>query len=250
MAALAAQATRGGTPGWAARAGAAVVSLATAFVILGLTMIPFFTPAWIHFEQDRAGSAGLTGYASADVYRVTDSIVHDLILGGEFDVNRPSCPPLSSCPMPTVLDQAEISHMRDVRGVFGGFALVVVVSLAGLLIAGWRLRRAAASARATTWAAVRRGAAWLAILLVVLGVVALTAFDTAFTLFHEVFFPGGNWSFDPRTEKLVQLFPDQFWSDTTMAWGAVAIAVSILVAWFAGRRRAAVGGEPTVRGVS
>ena len=243
MAVAAATAATGLRASGPARALGALGSLATAFVILGLTTIPFFTPTWIHFEQGRAGSAALTGYSTADVSRVTDSIVQDLVLGGDFLVRSPACPPLASCPVSTVLDTAEISHMRDVRGVFGGFAGAVLASLVGLLIAAWRLRGSSGKSRMALWAAVRRGAAWLAILLVVLGVVAATAFDTAFTLFHEAFFPGGNWSFDPRTAKLVQLFPDQFWSDTTLAYGAAAIAVSILVAWLAGRRRAALNGR-------
>ncbi len=229
MAAFAAEARGGGARGWTGRIGAALVALATAFAILGLTMIPFFTPAWIHFEQGRAGSAAWTGYSTADVDRATDSLVHDLVLGGAFDVRVGADP---------VLDPAEASHLRDVRGVLDGFAIIVLVSLAGLAIVAWRSHGAAAGA--ATWAAVRRGAAWLAILLVVLGVFAVTAFDTAFTLFHQILFPGGNWEFDPRTQKLVQLFPEQFGSETVLTRGTVAIVVSVVVAWFAGRRARAL----------
>lgn len=239
MAALAAPATPI-TRGWSARAGGALLSLATAIVIFAVTMVPFFTPAWIHFEQNRAGSAALTGYTPANVDRVTDSIVHDLILGGDFEVRTNSCPPLAGCPaLPAVLDQAEVSHMQDVRGVLGGLPIVALVALAGLAVAAWRIRTSAG--RAVAWAAVRRGAAWLATLLVVLGVVAIVAFDAAFELFHRILFPGGNFDFDPRTEKLVQLFPEQFWSETALTYGAVAIATALLVGWYARRRSTATG---------
>ena len=191
MAAVAAPATpmSPATP-WA-RAGWALASLATALLILVATMIPFFSPLWIDGEQDRAGSAALTGYSPSDVRAATDSIVHDLLFGGDFDVVVGDS---------RVLDQAEASHMRDVRGVFAGLAILGIASFAGLALLARRLGgQASGATRAAAWAAVGRGAAWLATLLVVLGVVAVVAFDAAFELFHQLLFPGGNFDFDPRT---------------------------------------------------
>ncbi|HJW22202.1 MAG TPA: DUF1461 domain-containing protein [Candidatus Limnocylindrales bacterium] len=250
MAALAAPATPIHAMPWWVRVAAALVSLAAAIVILGATMVPFFSSTWIDFEQGRAGSALLTGYSPDEVHQVTGSIVHDLLLGGAFDVQTP-CPRLEGCSgLAPVLDPAEQSHMRDVRGVLDAFAIVVVISLAALMVAAWLARSRSAGeahteAVAVVWAAVGRGAAWLAILLVVLGVFAVAAFDLAFELFHRILFPGGNFDFDPRTQKLVQLFPEPFWSETVLTFGAVAIAVSLAVAWYT-RRRAAVaaGGRP------
>jgi integral membrane protein (TIGR01906 family) len=69
------------------------------------------------------------------------------------------------------------------------------------------------------------------------GVAGMLLFDQAFILFHEIFFPGGNYLFDPRTDRLVQLFPQQFWVDSTIGVGAVVIAVAVLVALVGRRRR-------------
>ena len=46
-----------------------------------------------------------------------------------------------------------------------------------------------------------------------------TAANAALMLFHEVFFPQGNYLFDPGTERLVQLFPEQFFLESTVAVG-------------------------------
>jgi integral membrane protein (TIGR01906 family) len=208
----------------AANLGGAVVSLAVAIVILGVTVPPFMTPAWMASEQGRAGASALTGYAAGDLRTATDAIVHDLVLGGDFDVAVAGQP---------VLDADERAHMRDVRGAFAGFGVVVLAAGAVLALAAWRTRGAA---RLRAWSAVRRGATSLTILLVVLGVIAIVAFDAALEVFHQLLFPGGNYAFDPGTEKLVQLFPIQFWSDTALAYGGVAIGLALLVAWFAGRR--------------
>ncbi len=72
---------------------------------------------------------------------------------------------------------------------------------------------------------------------VVVGAFAAVAFDQAFTLFHEIFFPGGDWSFDPATEHLVQLYPTPFWELTA----AVLVGGSVLigaVVWALARRHA------------
>jgi integral membrane protein (TIGR01906 family) len=68
------------------------------------------------------------------------------------------------------------------------------------------------------------------------GFIALFAFDAAFEVFHRLFFAGGTYLFDPRTDRLVQLFPFAFWDETTMALGAMIIVLALLVAFVAGRR--------------
>ena len=220
----------------------AIVSLGAALLLLGVSILPFLTPAWIHFEQDRAGSAAFTGYDAATVSRATDSIVHDLLLGGDFAVSAatPGCQGASACAPVQVLDSREVSHMQDVRGVFQGLALLVLASFA--LVAGaWLAARRRATWRMAWWRAIGRGGRWLAVFMVVVGVLSVVAFDAAFEVFHELLFPAGSFSFDPRTERLVQLFPDQFWSETSLALGILALALSIAIAVIAVRRASRAG---------
>ena len=63
------------------------------------------------------------------------------------------------------------------------------------------------------------------------------AFDSLFTLFHQLFFPGGNWSFDPSTQRLVQLYPFRFWQIASAALGMLVFLLGI-GAWLLGRRAA------------
>ena len=64
----------------------------------------------------------------------------------------------------------------------------------------------------------------LAVGVVIAGVIAAFFFDPAFEVFHELFFPSGSYTFDPATDKLVQLFPFDFWSETTIALGGFILA--------------------------
>ena len=211
------------------RLGRFLVSASAALVILGASIVPFATPAYVRLEQDRAGAGALTGFEASELDRVTTSILGDLFLWqGDFGIGGPQLP---------VLNPHERAHMRDVRGVFGGFEALVIASIAVLLIAFRRTHDTAA--RAATWRAVGSGARGLAIALVVAGAFAIFAFDAAFEVFHRLFFSAGSYSFDPRTDRLVQLFPEQFWSDTAIAVGGVALAVAVLTAVLAGRRAGA-----------
>jgi integral membrane protein (TIGR01906 family) len=208
------------------RAAGILTAMATAVVITAIAILPFLTPAWVSFEQARTGVPQLTGFTPDQLRSATDAILSDLVFGPpDFDVAVGGTP---------VLNEREQAHMRDVRGVFAGFGLVAALAAIGLVAAVAFARRLGHSERA--WAAVRNGARGLAIGVVIAGAIAFFAFDAAFELFHRLFFAGGSYTFDPGTDRLVQLFPFTFWSETTMAVGAVIVVLSLVVATLAGRR--------------
>lgn len=61
-------------------------------------------------------------------------------------------------------------------------------------------------------------------------------FDAAFLLFCRVFFAQGNFTFDPRTQRRVQLLPDQFWTESATAATATALALAVVVTLVARRQ--------------
>ena len=208
-----------------ARGTGAIISTAVVLAIAAVALAALFNPVWIGPAQVRSDVPAITGWSSAEVERITGSVVGDVLLGPPaFDVSGPDGQP--------VLDDAERGHMRDVYTVLRAFALVVLlVGGAGALLL-WRHRSEAAS-----WRAVARGAGLLASAGAVLAVLVTFFFDAAFLAFHLVFFPQGNFSFDPATERLTQLFPSQFWTESAAAVVVVGLALS-LGTWFLARRRA------------
>ena len=207
----------------AAAGGAAVI------VILGVAVAVFFNPLWIGFAQERAGVPAMTGWTPEQVRSATGSILADLFFG----------PPSFSATVngQPLLDTAERSHMVDVRNVVRP-AMVVV----GLAIALLAALVATSRRRAWFWHAIALGSGFLTLAAIVIGIAALFFFDTAFLLFHLVFFPQGNFSFDPRTQRLAQLFPDQFWTETSIAIAVVGLAIAAAVSLVARRRAAQLGG--------
>jgi integral membrane protein (TIGR01906 family) len=198
-----------------------LIGIATAILIVAVVLLPFLTPPSVAFAQGRANATAWTGFTTEQLRTATDAILADLVFGGEFDVEIDGAP---------VLNAREQGHMGDVRTVFRGLWILAAISIAVLLVAAGRADRAG------TWRAVRGGALALTIGVLVVGVVGLVAFDQLFELFHRIFFPAGSYLFDPATERLVQLFPFQFWEETAMVVGIVLIAVALVVAAIAGRR--------------
>ncbi len=212
---------------------ALVTGIATALVIVALAILPFLNPVWVGFEQGRAEAPAWTGFGPEDLAIVTGEILADLVIGPPaFDVELDGHP---------VLVEREREHMRDVRNVFVAFyaaALVGALVLVGAyLVARWRGDRS----RIAFWRRLSGSGKVIAVVTVVGGITGVFFFDTAFEVFHRLFFPAGTYLFDPSTDRLVQLFPEQFWVETTIGVGVVVIALSVGLGLLAGRRAAGLG---------
>jgi integral membrane protein (TIGR01906 family) len=206
-------------------------AMATGLAIVGLVLVVLLTPPYIHLALGSADSAAWLGVSPEGAQTLSDRTVGELVFGpGSFAF------PIADG-RPAFYDAAEASHLRDARSVLYGFGVAVIVAVLVLGVGFVRRRR-----EVRFWRAIAGGAGGLAAVFAVIGAVFLVAFDAAFTLFHEIFFPGGNWSFDPATEHLVQLYPIPFWQLTTTVLGGLVIAVAAFVWWVARRRAATLAG--------
>ena len=66
------------------------------------------------------------------------------------------------------------------------------------------------------------------------GAVAAVGFDAAFERFHQVAFSNDLWRLNPRTDHLIQMFPEEFWRDATFMLGALCLLEAALIAAVAG----------------
>jgi integral membrane protein (TIGR01906 family) len=215
----------------AERLGVILVAIATPCVIVGLSVLVFLNPIWVGFEQDRSNVDRLTGYTSAQVHEVTGSILSDLVFGPpDFAVTVNSAP---------VLDARERGHMVDVRTVMGELGFVALLAAIVLVALGLYSR-----GRRWFWWAASIGARVLLVGVVVVGLAMTLVFDQIFELFHEIFFAPGTYLFNTSSEKLVQLFPDQFWSETSIALAIVVLALAVIVGQGGGRLVSRAGVEP------
>jgi uncharacterized membrane protein len=125
--------------------------------------------------------------------------------------------------------------MSDVRVVFRGAESIAPLALTVIAFRLFRARR-----RGAALLLIRDGSLMAAALVALIGVIAVIAFDPLFLLFHEVFFPQGNFLFDPATSNLVRLYPEWYWEGITVRVGLSFIVVALalgLVAWWRLRPR-------------
>ncbi len=217
----------------------AAVAAATALVIVWVAIAVFFNPAWVSFAQGRANAAAYTGWTPAQVDTVTPGIVLEVWFGpGTFEQAVDGMP---------VFVERERAHMADVRRVVVSFTVLSALGLVVLLAIGLGSRGAP-----WFWRAVATGAKLLGVGTVAVGIAFFFVFDTAFTIFHGLFFAAGTWSFDPATDRLVQLFPYQFWTETSIAVAAVGLLLTIAVWLLAGRlaRRAEAAHVPAAAAIT
>ena len=213
-----------------------LVIVGTILVIVAVAIVPLLSSLFIHPTLDAASAADRLGVTAAQAHALSDASVGELVLGpGTFAFSGPDGTPF--------YDSDERGHLRDARLLLY-LAFGVGLVAAGLIAA--TLVRATGLARASLWGAIAQGGGISVIAVVVLGILALVAFSTLFTLFHQLFFPGGNFSFDPRTQHLVQLYPFTFWQITSAAFGVI-IAMLGAGTWLVARRltRRPSGGRPS-----
>jgi integral membrane protein (TIGR01906 family) len=200
------------------------VSVGTVLAIVALAVPLLLTPLFIHPALEAAGAPSRLGLDAAQVHELSDRSVQELLLGpGTFAFDGPDGQPF--------YDASERSHLADARTLLW---LCLAGGAVAALAIGLALLRAAPRRRASLWRLISRAGLATTVGVAVLGIVALVAFDTLFTLFHQVFFPGGNWSFDPATQRLVQLYPFGFWQIAAAAAGTLVFLLG-LGTWLLGR---------------
>jgi integral membrane protein (TIGR01906 family) len=121
----------------------------------------------------------------------------------------------------------EYAHMADVRRVFDVARFLVPLGLFVLIV---RLQRAHAAGSREMWRMARDGSFIAALAVALVGVVAVFAFEPLFLAFHYLFFPQGNFLFDPATSNLVRLYPDWYWEGISLRVGLSFVAVALIVA--------------------
>lgn len=126
------------------------------------------------------------------------------------------------------------SHFSDVRVLFlldlrvlAAAIVLLILVLTASRLAGRRPGRLLGRGF-SFWAG-----AGLAAVFVVIGVLAATNFDRAFTIFHTIFFPEkDNWLFDPVEDQIITILPQTFFMNCAILILAILLlGCLVLVLW-------------------
>ena len=197
----------------------ALFGAAAAAVAIAATLGLYLTPPLIHALLGLSGAPALLGVEPRVAEELSDALVGDLLTGGSFDVPYGGAPLLSA---------GERAHLVDVGGLLRGTIGAGLVGL--ILLAVFGLRR-----RGWGRTAVRDGATLLALGAVTAAAAFALAFDATFAFFHGLFFASGTWTFNPATDRLVQLYPERFWILVALLF-CLTLATIALIAYRLARR--------------
>ena len=190
----------------------ALFALAAAALTIAATTAIFLTPAVVHLLLGVSDAPATLGVEPAVAEGLSDALVGDLLTDGAFDA------PLGGAPL---LSAGERAHLVDVGGLL---RTVLGAGVGGLLLLGFaRLRR-------RTWlrAAARDGALLIAGGALAAAAAFALAFDATFSFFHGLFFAAGTWTFNPATDRLVQLYPERFWILAALLFCVTLAAISLI----------------------
>lgn len=141
---------------------------------------------------------------------------------------------IGGTPLSPHYPEAEQAHLKDVQGVMQGAGIAFTILFLMIILLGVRVRKSPGFFPAIL-PVLKLSLSFLLLLLLV----AALFFPLVFTLFHEVFFPQGNWQF-PADSLLIQTFPGDFFVMIgTIIFGGAALlgAVALFVAWLLVRKK-------------
>jgi integral membrane protein (TIGR01906 family) len=191
-----------------------LLAVSAAALAIGATTAIFLTPPVVHALLSVSDAHTVLGVQPTVAEALSDALVGDLLTGGAFEA------PIGGAPL---LSAGERSHLADVGGLLRA---VLAAGLAGLLVlTGARLRR-----RAWLRVAIRDGAALIVGGALLAAAAFALAFDATFAFFHGLFFAAGTWTFNPATDRLVQLYPQDFWVLAAMLF-CLVLAVGSFTAY-------------------
>jgi integral membrane protein (TIGR01906 family) len=213
-------------------------------VVLVLTIARlFFTPGYLVFEYHTPGFPGdpygftlqdRLKYGTLSVNYLNNSagisFLGDLRFQAGQQAPPATCEFMSDCTH--LFNDRELEHMLDVKNVYQGTIHVLEGSalfLVLLLIWAWRGKW-----MKDYFKGLQRGGLLTLILLGIIVLFVVVAFNYFFVIFHEIFFRAGTWTF-LYSDTLIRLFPERFWQDTFL-FGSSLSALLGLVFFFGFRR--------------
>jgi len=186
------------------------IAAAVLGALLALTLVLFLLPPIVHLLIDASGAPQVLGVEGSVAHGLSDQLVRDLLTGGMFDARLDG---------DVFLRSSERSHLVDVSRLFRALLACRVVASARLCWLG--LRR-----KSWLFQGLRCGALLLGLGAALVGAAFVMAFDATFTFAHQLLFPAGTWTFDPATDRLVQLYPERFWIAAALGYCTVLIAIA------------------------
>ena len=200
-----------------------------ALLVLSFSIaVPILFRPFYYLQIDSLHLPERTGWSKEVIREAYDQVLDFCVLGEPFGTGQ------------LAWSDSGRSHFADVRGLFLldfrilGFSALVCILLLVLYKTGRLSFHRFLGRGPGFWAGVLAAA-----LVLVVGGLAALDFERAFVVFHALFFPGkDNWLFDPATDQIILVMPEEFFRNCAILIGVVLLVccAALVISDLAGRR--------------
>lgn len=190
-------------------ASAASVMLIVALLILSIEMFAL-NPSFFTGEYSKLNTAQDIGMSEQDLTAVTNKLIN-YITDADKDLNMKAD---IGGEMQEVFGEREKDHMVDVKALYLSARSVrtaFFIGAAVLVIATFLIRKK--QALKTLCKSFLYVSGVFVVIVGALGLYAAVDFTSFWISFHHLFFTNDLWLLDPRTDVLIMMVPEQFFSD-------------------------------------
>ena len=197
-------------------------------VFLVTSNVRFFASETRFYERGfrENNSAGITGVSLPELDRAAEDLAHYFesdapLLTTTVQIDGQEAP---------LYNDREIAHMKDVKTLMrfvyrlNEFSLAVVITYVTCVYL-WAREKPLRTLAVQSLAGVGVGFAALGFV----GIFAITGFDAAWTKFHQLVFNNDLWRLDPSRDRLIQMFPEKFWQESTYIIGALTLVEAVVI---------------------
>lgn len=167
------------------------LSLFIIFVAVKITLL--FKPLY-YFDIKHLNIEGQSGYGKAEIIKNYDYVINYLLSPKSQEFQLPSIP---------YSNHGQI-HFKDVKRIFTAIDILLIIT--GLIsIIGSYL-----NIKKSSFSFLKKASSMLILLPTVLLAAFALNFNTAFVIFHKIFFRNNYWQFDPELDPIIKILPEQF----------------------------------------
>lgn len=218
--------------------GALVFFLGLIAILLTVIDTLSFRRSFYEYEYGRDNTAERIGMSDSDLMNATDTLLDylkdnrdDIIFTAEVNGYARE-----------IFDQRETLHMIDVKNLYRN-AVLARNALAGVSLAllGALYYMDKKDFASLAWHGLKSGLLAIGMLVGAILFYALLDFNAFWMNFHYVFFDNDLFLLDPNVSIMINMFPENFFSDLVMgiiAMFAVIVGTLFSIAWYFNRKKA------------
>ncbi len=118
-------------------------------------------------------------------------------------------------------NENEISHMKDVRKIFLVLEITLILSLLILVLCLFKLSK-------QSLMRILKYSSIVSLIFILILVLLSIYFEQALLIFHQIFFPQGNWMF-PQDSFMIHMFPSDFFLNFLVTSLVISGLISLIL---------------------